>query len=69
MIFLNCNFNRLCPSYNTEYTLRPIGLGLREYGVLKYTVEHTLKDISEYISVHYTTVSRVIKKIEGEDEK
>ena len=29
----------------------------------------TLKDIAEYIGVHYTTVSRVIKKIEGEDEK
>jgi len=30
---------------------------------------YTLKDIAEYISVHHTTVSRVIKKIEGEDEK
>ena len=30
---------------------------------------YTLKDIAEYIGVHYTTVSRVIKKIEGEDEK
>jgi len=30
---------------------------------------YTLKDIAEYISVHYTTVSRVVKKIEGEDEK
>jgi len=26
---------------------------------------HTLKDIVEYISVHYTTVSRVIKKKSG----
>jgi len=26
---------------------------------------YTLKDIAEYIGVHYTTVSRVIKKIEG----
>jgi len=40
-----------------------------KYGVLKYTVGHTLKDISEYIGVRYTTVSRVIKKIEREDEK
>ena len=30
---------------------------------------YTLKDIAEYIGVHYTTVSRVIKRIEGEDEK
>ena len=30
---------------------------------------YTLKDIAEYIDVHYTTVSRAIKKIEGEDEK
>ena len=30
---------------------------------------YTLKDIAEYIAVHYTAVSRVIKKIEGEDEK
>jgi DNA-binding MarR family transcriptional regulator len=30
---------------------------------------YTLKDIAEYIGVHYTTVSGVIKKIEREDEK
>ena len=30
---------------------------------------YTLKDIAEYIGVHYTTVSKVIKRIEGEDEK
>ena len=30
---------------------------------------YTLKDITEYIGVHYTTVSRVIKRIEREDEK
>jgi len=30
---------------------------------------YTLKDIAEYIGVHYTTVSRVIKKIEGKDER
>ena len=30
---------------------------------------YTLKDIAEYIGVHYTIVSRAIKKIEGEDEK
>jgi len=30
---------------------------------------YTLKDIAEYIGVHYTTVSRVIKRIEGEGEK
>jgi len=30
---------------------------------------YTLKDIAEYIGVHYTTMDRVIKKIEGEDEK
>jgi len=34
----------------------------QEYG-------YTLKDIAEYIGVHYTTVSKVIKRIEGEDEK
>jgi len=30
---------------------------------------YTLKNIAEYIGVHYTTVSRAIKKIEQEDEK
>jgi len=30
---------------------------------------YTLKDIVKYIGGHYITVSRVIKKIEGEDEK
>jgi DNA-binding MarR family transcriptional regulator len=30
---------------------------------------YTLKDIAEYIGVHYTTVSRVIKRIEREDER
>ncbi len=30
---------------------------------------YTLKDIAEYIGVHYTTVSKVIKRIEGEDKK
>jgi hypothetical protein len=30
---------------------------------------YTLKDIAEYIGVHYSTVSRAIKKIEGEEEK
>jgi DNA-binding MarR family transcriptional regulator len=34
---------------------------------LKYG--YTLKDIAEYIGVHCTTVSRAIKKIEGEEEK
>ncbi len=30
---------------------------------------YTLKDIAEYIGVHYTTVSRAVRKIEGKDEK
>jgi len=30
---------------------------------------YALKGIAEYIGVHYTTVSRAIKKIEREDEK
>ncbi|MBU2440578.1 helix-turn-helix domain-containing protein [bacterium] len=30
---------------------------------------YTLKDIAEFIGVHYTTLSRVVKRIEGEDEK
>jgi len=30
---------------------------------------YTLKDIAEYIGVHYTTVSKVIKRTEGEGEK
>ena len=30
---------------------------------------YTLKEIAEYIGVHYTTVSKVIKRIEGEGEK
>jgi len=30
---------------------------------------YTLKDIAEYIGVHYATVSRAIKRIEQEDEK
>jgi DNA-binding MarR family transcriptional regulator len=30
---------------------------------------YTLKEIAEYIGLHYSTVSRAIKKIEGEDEK
>jgi DNA-binding MarR family transcriptional regulator len=29
----------------------------------------TLKDIAEYIDLHYSTVSRAIKKMEGEEEK
>ena len=30
---------------------------------------YTLKDIAEHIGVHYITVSRAIKKFEGEGEK
>jgi len=30
---------------------------------------YTLKDIAEYIGIHYATVSRAIKKIEGEEVK
>jgi len=30
---------------------------------------YTLKEIAEYIGVHYTTVSKVIKRIEGGEEK
>jgi DNA-binding MarR family transcriptional regulator len=30
---------------------------------------YTLKEIAEYINLHYSIVSRAIKKIEGEDEK
>ena len=30
---------------------------------------YTLKEIAEYIGVHYSTVSRAIKKVECEDEK
>jgi len=30
---------------------------------------YTLKEIAEYVGVHYSTVSRVIKRIEGKDEK
>jgi len=30
---------------------------------------YILKNIAEYIGIHYTTVSRVIKRIEQEDEK
>ncbi len=30
---------------------------------------YTLKDIAEYIGIHYTTVSKAIRKIEREDEK
>lgn len=30
---------------------------------------YTLKDIAEYIGLHYNTVSKVIKRIEEEDEK
>lgn len=30
---------------------------------------YTLKDIAEYNGVHYTTVSKVIKRIEGKEEK
>jgi DNA-binding MarR family transcriptional regulator len=30
---------------------------------------YTLKEIAEYIDLHYSTVSRAIKKVEGEDEK
>jgi len=29
----------------------------------------TLEDIAEYVGVHYTTVSRAIKKVEEKDEK
>jgi DNA-binding MarR family transcriptional regulator len=30
---------------------------------------YTLKNIAEYIGVHYTTVSRAVRKIEGEYER
>ena len=30
---------------------------------------YTLKDIAAFIGLHYSTVSRVIKRIEGEDKK
>jgi len=30
---------------------------------------YTLKDLAEYLDLHHTTVSRAIKKVEGEDEK
>jgi DNA-binding MarR family transcriptional regulator len=30
---------------------------------------YTLKDIAEYIDVHYATLSKAIKNIEQEDEK
>jgi len=30
---------------------------------------YTLKDIAEYIGVHYSTVSRAIKRIEREGKK
>lgn len=30
---------------------------------------HTIKDIAEYISVYYSTVSRAVRKIESEYEK
>ena len=30
---------------------------------------YTLKEIAEYIGLHYTTVSRAIKKVEAKDEK
>jgi len=30
---------------------------------------YTLKDIAEYIGIHYATVSRAIKKIKREYEK
>ncbi|HAJ33573.1 MAG TPA: hypothetical protein DCK79_09440 [Candidatus Atribacteria bacterium] len=29
----------------------------------------SLKDIAEYLGVHYSTVSRAIKRVEQEDEK
>ncbi|MEA2022262.1 MAG: transposase [Candidatus Caldatribacteriota bacterium] len=29
---------------------------------------YTLKEIAEYLNIHYTTVSKVVKKIEGEDK-
>ena len=30
---------------------------------------YTLKEIAEYIDLHYSTVSRAIKNIEGKNEK
>jgi len=32
-------------------------------------MEYILKDIAEYIGIDYATVSRTIRKIEGEYEK
>jgi len=29
---------------------------------------YTLKDIAEYLGIHYTTVSRAVKRIEEKDE-
>jgi len=37
----------------------------KQYMKLTLPYGYTLKDIAEYIGVHYTTVRRAIKKIEG----
>ena len=44
---------------------------LKNQAIYKVYLKHgyTLKEIAEYIDVHYSTVSRVIKRIEREDEK
>ena len=44
---------------------------LKEEGMYEAHLQYgyTLKDITEYISIHYTTVSRAINNIEREDEK
>lgn len=49
----------------------PVWKGLKGQIYLVDDVEHgyTLKEIAEYLGVHYTTVSRTIKRIERREEK
>ena len=56
------SLNEILPQEDKKLKNQAIYKAYLKYG-------YTLKEIAEYIDVHYSTVSRVIKRIEREDEK
>jgi len=59
------------PNYCTIIALKYQDKKSRDQAMYEAHLQYgyTLKDIAEYNGVHYTTVSKVIKRIEGKDEE